>query len=384
MDVLAAVAAATRDRGLYGVACSGGADSLALADAAIRSAGAPHVVVVTIDHAMQPGSDLVAQRVAAWARGQGAAAMVISVDGGASEASARAARYAALAEACDRLGLSAMLMGHTARDQAETVLMRIVRGTGPAGLVGIPARRGPFVRPLLRLDRAAIDAYVADRELMPWSDPMNDDPAFTRVRMRSQILPLLRAENPRLDAALIKLADAAREWRDAIDELAAPFAKLPIDCAALKRLPKAIRKRALSLAVPGADLEQLDAFVCAPTQGTKALHTAIGVLVRTYDTLAPDPGIGNREGECEFGTARDVGIPHSPSASSFPIPGSAERVWRPGDRMRPARLKGRSRKLSDLFTDAKVPRNLRATARIREIDGEIVWCEYIGDAWRGS
>ena len=129
--------------GLYGVACSGGGDSLALADAAIRIAGAPHVVVLVIDHDLVPGAAEVAAAVAGWARGRGAAAVVRRVAvarRGSIEAEARRARYAALDALADELGLACVLVGHTARDQAETVLLRILRGTGPAGLAAMDNR----------------------------------------------------------------------------------------------------------------------------------------------------------------------------------------------------------------------------------------------------
>src|SRR6185295_8719053 len=162
--------------GLYGVACSGGADSLALADAAIAAAGPTHVIALSIDHGLSPGSAAVAEGVAAWIRAQGAAAVVRRVDvvrRGSLEAAARVARYAALDALADELGLACVLLGHTARDQAETVLLRLLRGTGPAGLAAIPAVRGRFVRPLLAIERAAIDTYVQAHGLAVWDDPMN-------------------------------------------------------------------------------------------------------------------------------------------------------------------------------------------------------------------
>src|SRR5437868_4833374 len=198
--------------GLYGVACSGGGDSIALADAAIAVAGAAHVVVLGIDHGLVPGSEGVAEAVASWARGRGAAAAIRRVTvarRGSLEAAARDARYAALDALADELGLACVLVGHTARDQAETVLLRLLRGTGPAGLAGIAARRGRFVRPLLGLPRSAIDAYVAARGLPVWHDPMNDDRRLARVRVRRDVLPALRRENPQLDAALVRLAASA-------------------------------------------------------------------------------------------------------------------------------------------------------------------------------
>lgn len=382
--ILAAVADVTRERGVYGVACSGGADSIALADAAIRVLGAPHVVVVTIDHGLAAGSSEVAERVAVWARGQGAAAVVrrVTVARRASlEASAREARYAALDAVVDELGLVAMLIAHTARDQAETVMLRLLRGTSPAGLAGIPARRGRFVRPLLAVERAAVDVYIAARGLPVWDDPMNADHAFARVRMREAILPALRRENPRLDAALVRLADSAAEWLAAIDALATPFARFPIDCPALAIQPTAIRKRALSRALDAAGLgrdaphvDAADRLVTRPAAGQQTLDVAGGTLVRSYATLDV-----RRSGPPPTGSAGSSGSGHPLSGS----PGHALRTWRPGDRMRPARLKGRTRKLSDLYGDAKIPRALRTAARVlvRETDGAIVWAEHVGMAF---
>src|SRR5215813_14152114 len=229
--------------GLYGVACSGGADVMALADAAICVAGAPHVVVLVIDHGLTAAAADAARAVADWARGQGAAAVirrVTVVRRGSLEAAARDARYAALTALADELGLACVMIGHTARDQAETVLLRLLRGTGPAGLAAIAAQRGRFVRPLLALERSAIDAYVAARGLPVWHDPMNDDRRLARIRVRCDILPLLRRENPQLDAALVRLASSAAEWLEVVDDLARPFARFPIDAAALAARPAAV------------------------------------------------------------------------------------------------------------------------------------------------
>ena len=374
--VRAAVARAIAERapGLFGLACSGGADSMALADAAIAVAGAPHVVVIAIDHGLQPGSADAVARVAAWARAQGAAAVTRRVEvarRASLEAAARDARYAALEAIAAELGLTAVLLGHTARDQVETIAMRILRGTGPAGLTGIPAVRGPFVRPLLGLPRAAIEAYVAARHLPAWEDPMNADPRFLRTRVRERILPALRAENPALDAALLRLAASAREWQDAIDLAARPLAQLPIDCARLRALPAAIRKRALALALDAAGvghdavhLDRLDALACAPARGEVALDLPGARLVKSYERL-------------------DLPRAGAPAAPLAAPPGHELRAWRPGDRMRPARLGGRSRKLSDLYGDAKLPRAARRSARVlvRAADGVIVWAEHVGAAY---
>jgi tRNA(Ile)-lysidine synthase len=292
------------------------------------------------------------------------------------EAAARDARYAALGAIVDDIGAIAMWTAHTARDQAETVMMRIVRGTGPAGLGGIAADRSPFARPLLALPRAAIDAYVAARALPVWDDPMNADDRFARVRMRRDVLPALRRENPALDDALCRLAASAAEWTAAIDAVAAPLAVAPIGCARLATQPAAIRKRALAIAVEHAGLgydtahlERLDALVSGPARGERAIDVPGGRAVRRYDVLTFEP-----EGD------RDRG-PRTSDALLAPA-GYSLRVVAPGDRMKPIRLKGRSRKLSDLFVDAKVPREARRTARVlvRVSTGAIAWAEHLGVA----
>lgn len=358
--------------GLYGVACSGGADSLALADAAIRAAGPAHVVVLAIDHQLTAAGSRAAHEIAGWARGQGAAGVVraVIVGRGSIEAAARTARYAALDALADELGLACVMTGHTARDQAETVVLRILRGTGPAGLAGIPEVRGRYVRPLLALDRAVIEGYLAARGLHAWHDPMNDDLAIPRVRVRRELLPRLRRENPQLDRALVRLAASATEWLEVMDALAAPFARFPIATAALAAQPAAVRKRALARALDAAGLaydhvhlERLDRAVTAAPRGEQAIDVPGGQVIRSYATLAL---------ASEVPTSPQLAPPH----------GHELRAWRAGDRMRPARLKGRSRKLSDLYIDAKVPRAVRAVARVlvRLSDHTIVWAEHLGAA----
>lgn len=361
--------------GLFGLACSGGADSMALADAAITEAGAANVVVIHVDHALSPGSAAIAEAVAAWARDQGAAAVVRRVDverRASIEAAARDARYAALDALADELGLAWILLGHTARDQAETVLMRIVRGTGPAGLAGIPPVRGRFVRPLLELPRAVVDAYVAARRLPTWEDPMNADEGIARVRFRQRHLPALRGENPALDVALCRLAASAREWTAALDAIARPLARLPVRCADVAVLEPALRKRVYALALEAAglgyDAVHLDAIdalaIRAGEDGELGVDLPGARVVRRYGVL-------------------DLHRTHEPAPLAPPRAGYELRVWRAGDRMKLARLKGRSRKLSDLYIDAKLPRELRRTARVlvRSTDRSIVWAEHLGVAF---
>ncbi len=387
--------------GLFGLACSGGADSMALADAAIAEFGAANLVVMHIDHGLSPGSADVAAQVAAWARGQGAGAVVrrVEVERRASiEAAARDARYAALDAIATEIGAEWVFLAHTARDQAETVLMRIVRGTGPAGLAGIPVIRGRFVRPLLDVPRELIDAYVAARGLPTWLDPMNEDRRIARVRFREQHLPALRAENPALDQALCRLAMAAREWTAALDTAAEPIAHFPISCWRLLDFECAVRKRAYALALEDAGLgydavhlEAIDALVLRSTDGEHGVDLPGARVVRSYDTLTVMM-MGRKRVSADAGRsqAREQTASRDRDAVSGALACPAGpyelRTWRAGDRMKPARLKGRSRKLSDLFIDAKVPRAARSSARVlvRTTDGVIVWAEHVGVAFGES
>jgi tRNA(Ile)-lysidine synthase len=180
-----------------GVALSGGADSMALADAAIAVAGPQRVVLLHVDHQLRGAAASAddAGLVTAFARAAATPVRVIAVDvardAASLEAAARRARYDALDRAADELDLAVVLTAHTARDQAETVLMRILRGTGPAGLTGIRPRRGRYLRPLLATSRATIEAYVAARALAIADDPSNDDLRFFRNRVRARILPAI-------------------------------------------------------------------------------------------------------------------------------------------------------------------------------------------------
>lgn len=364
---------------LYGLAVSGGGDSMALADAAIEVLGESNVIVMHVDHGLSPGSGKVATEVAAWARSRGVPSIIRNVTvgrRGSLEAAARDARYAALDAMAVEVGCTWVLLAHTQRDQAETVLMRIVRGTGPAGLAGIPAMRGRFVRPFLEVPRATIDAYVAARGLPTWEDPMNADLRIARIRFRERHLPMLREENPALDDALVRLATAAREWTAVLDDAAEGYGTFPIDARGLSRLAPAVRKRAFAIALEQAGLgydavhlEQLDKVLLRDAAGMLAVDVPGGRVIRSYDT---------------------IDVEHAPHAGGpeelVAPPGHILRLWQPGDRMKPARLKGRSRKLSDLFIDAKVPRSQRRFARVlvRSADGVIVWAEHVGLAWGES
>lgn len=242
------------------VAVSGGADSLALAAAAAfvvpREGGSAAGVVV--DHGLQQGSAEVAARAAQQIRGLGLepveAVRVRVVPGpDGPEADARSARMAALSEVASRLGAGAVLLGHTRDDQAEQVLLGLVRGSGTRSLSGMPPARalgpdGPvLLRPLLGTPRSVTRAACVALGLAPWEDPHNRDRRYTRVRARQALADLERDLGPGVAAALARTAGLLRDDEEVLREraeaarreLGAP----PWPATRLASLPAAVRRR---------------------------------------------------------------------------------------------------------------------------------------------
>lgn len=209
------------------VACSGGADSLALAGAVAfeaprmgRGAGA-----VTVDHGLQEGSARRAQEVSGVLRGLGldpvqVRTVAVGREGG-PEASARRARYGALEEAADSCSPAAVLLGHTLDDQAETVLLGLARGSGARSLAAMAPRTARYARPLLELERATVHRACDQMGLAPWDDPHNHDARFARSRVRHEALPALeKSLGPGIAAALARTAGMLRADTEALDQLA--------------------------------------------------------------------------------------------------------------------------------------------------------------------
>jgi tRNA(Ile)-lysidine synthase len=292
------------------VAVSGGADSLSLMAAVAFEAAKlrVHPVVVTVDHGLQPGSAAQAAAVLALATTLGLEAEVATVQvgrAGGPEAAARTARYEALHEAARRLRAHVMLLGHTLDDQAESVLLGLARGSGGRSLSGMPAVGGIVLRPLLGLRRQQTRDACAAQGLVPWDDPMNDDPAYARVRVRNQALPALEAAvGPGVAEALARTAEQLAADADALDYFAMLMLAEATDelgglkVAVLGAMLPAIRSRVLRAAalrqgVPGGSLtathlRELDRLVTDwRGQGPVALPGPFGA-VRDYDRLRFD------------------------------------------------------------------------------------------------
>ncbi|MER7365938.1 tRNA lysidine(34) synthetase TilS [Nonomuraea wenchangensis] len=300
-------------------ACSGGADSTALAAALAFTA--PRLGLrgglLTVDHQLQEGSGERARAVAAQGERLGldpaeVLTVTVGTEGG-PEAAAREARYAALAAAADRHGAAAVLLGHTRDDQAETVLLGLARGSGPRSLSGMAARAGHYRRPFLDLSRATTVAACRALGLHPWEDPHNDDPRYTRVRVRRRVLPVLEEElGPGVAEALARTARMAREDADALDEWAGSAyqdcalsdigGSVTLSVAGLERLPDAVRRRVLRRAAIAAG---------APSGALSATHVlAVDRLVTRWRGQKPADLPGGLSAARRYGTLILAKSPH--------------------------------------------------------------------------
>ncbi|RYU14528.1 tRNA lysidine(34) synthetase TilS [Nocardioides iriomotensis] len=242
------------------VACSGGADSLALLAATVFEARKQdrHVLGVTVDHGLQDGSTAQASRVVAQMAALGADETVtvrveVQATGQGPEAAAREARYAVLEEVAQRTG-AVVLLGHTRDDQAETVLLGLTRGSGGRSIAGMRASYDDVRRPLLDVTRAQTEQACRAEGIDYWTDPHNDDPRFTRSRVRQTVMPVLERElGPGVADTLARTAEQLQEDVAALDGIAAvALADASrgdgLDVTVLAGLPAAVRRRVLRLA----------------------------------------------------------------------------------------------------------------------------------------
>lgn len=253
------------------VAASGGADSCALLAAlvALKSTGDGEIVGAHFNHTLRgAASDADEAFVREFGKqlgvrvviGRGDVASAAAEAGDGLEAAARAARYQFLLEAARQSGARYIATAHTADDQVETVLHRVLRGTGIAGLAGMRAARPlsetvTLVRPMLQLQRCEVLAYLAERGLKYCDDETNSDLRFTRNRLRHELLPQLRARyNPEVDSALLRLAQLAGESQNVIDALVEQLAdrsvrvgvnEVVIAVAALQSQPRCLVRELL-------------------------------------------------------------------------------------------------------------------------------------------
>jgi tRNA(Ile)-lysidine synthase len=397
------------------IAVSGGADSVALAHTlvALAPALALDLRVGHVDHRLRPDSGDDAAFVRTLAGGLGLPVDVVAVDvprEASVENAARRARYAALEALADRAGAERIAVAHTADDQAETVLMRLLQGAGPRGLAGMPAVRGRVVRPLIDARRADVIDSLKTMGLCWRDDPSNADRRFLRNRVRHDLLPALARENASVVEALVRTAQHVRDMVDAIDGLAAA------ELAGAERDPDGVtlavdRLRALPLPVAIAVLRQ----ACMRLGGPPALRAAdVRALARVVRAGAPRRPVtmGGLRLEVSGRRARiarasrptittrtlvvpgvtrldDLGLelrarlvdadgydlPRGPRAVAFDadrLPGPlVVRARRRGDRFAP--FGGVEGRLKEVLIAARVPRWERDSVPLVDAGGDIVW-----------
>lgn len=247
------------------LAVSGGADSMTLLSGAARLAGRVGLTfeAATVDHHLRPEARAEVESVARFSKSLGVLHHVLDAPiSGASglEAAARTSRYAALESLRVERKLDQVATAHTASDQAETLLMRLARGTSLAGAASIhEARADRVIRPLLFATRTEVEAYVAARGIDVARDPMNADPTFLRVRVREQVLPVFeQAAGPGVERALARFAAFAAEdeaWLSAEASRALTLVRWPeddtLEAEALGALGLPIARRVLALWLTG-------------------------------------------------------------------------------------------------------------------------------------
>jgi tRNA(Ile)-lysidine synthase len=398
------------------VAVSGGADSVALLSilSALTPAWRLTLHVLHVDHGLRANSGRDAELVRALAVRLGVPMDVerVRVGPGSVEAAARTARYAALEGWADRLGASRIAVGHTADDQAETVLMRVLGGAGVRGLAAIPPVRGRIIRPLIEI-RGQILRDALTAEGVQWvEDPSNRDPKFLRNRVRHELLPLLAASY-RADVvpALVEVARLARETVGALDRTAAreldrlatgEAGALTLSRRALAALPSPVAAEVLRQAAARfGSRAPLRAWghrrlrrvlAAAPLRRPLRLGGVVvevsGDRIRVGTGSAPalatrTLAVPGRVELPEIGRALEA---RRLPAAAYTVPRTADRVAfdgsavpsaltvrrrRPGDRF--DAFGAGERRLKSFLIDARVPRWERDRLPLVELDGRILW-----------
>jgi tRNA(Ile)-lysidine synthase len=331
------------------------------------------------------------------------------------QAGARSARYAFFSRVADAVGARWIATAHTADDQAETVVMRWVRGAGPTALAGIPALRGRVLRPLLAVTRPQVEAYLAEHGITPMRDPSNDDARFLRPRVRHDVMPALRALNPRAAETMARsaalLADDAT-WLDAESRAACERARvasgaewIELDRVAVGALAMPIRRRVIRFAaeeccasVDRLSSERIDAAArgCERrTSGCLTLGDGLRVefapgrfrLMRVGERRPPPPVELGEEGEYRLSAwGLVVRVRHAEAFERREPFGRWEAIFdrdglpgmlglrsrRPGDYVCPEGMSGRKR-VQDLLVDDKIPRWRRETVPVLTAGDDVVW-----------
>ncbi len=411
------------------VAVSGGPDSMVLCHLLRRLAVTKNLTLTAahLDHGLRPESSTeatwVARQMSAWDVPLLKESAAITPQGQGIEAAARAARYAFLTKAATEVGAETIALGHTADDQAETLLLRLLRGAGTPGLAAMrpvrietlaDGRRLRFIRPLLTFRRAEILAYAAEHDVPFLEDPSNQDPGLTRNRLRLQVLPLLIEKfNPNLVETLTRTAELLAADEDFLSGLAQDAwsdlirhedGGLILPRAGFEALQKTLASRVVRLAYGyfRGDFRRLsqrhvaDVLALTDRGGHGYVSLPGGVVFESdareltfwprvpriepvwLDIDAPGTYFVNKKGRLTVRLAdREVGLPAAPidawlDAGSVAWPLSV-RSRRPGDVFCPLGAPGR-RKVKDWLIDHQVPHRVRRrTLIVSDAQGRVMW-----------
>jgi tRNA(Ile)-lysidine synthase len=335
------------------------------------------------------------------------------------QARAREARYAALRRAAASLGADKVALGHTADDQAETLLMWMLRGSGTAGLAGIrPVREGLYVRPLLDVSRADVLAYLEAKGLAFRTDSSNAKPLYLRNRLRRDLLPLLKQFNPAVVDALTRQASILRDEDLCLERWTSEWIGRHVQRGAgrtmtvprteLLALPVALQRRVVREVVRqvtgsghGPTFGAAESVLEKVAQGRSGSSLTLrgATVTREYDAvICSGPGAPAPAG-------RTIGISRLPSTTVWPATGQIIRLrmmgggatgpaggrytaqfdadcfthrlllrsWKPGDVFHPAGMGGRRKKVQDYFCDSKLPRGRRSAVPLLVAPEGILW-----------
>ncbi|HEY4322084.1 MAG TPA: tRNA lysidine(34) synthetase TilS [Gemmatimonadales bacterium] len=392
------------------LAVSGGPDSLALLDLVHRTTPlhGRRLAVGHVDHGISPGSAAVAREVAraAVARGLTFHIRALGLPAGSSETVARRARRSALRQLLAESGADMIVLAHHADDQAETVLLRLLHGSGPAGLAAMAPRRGIWVRPLLGVRRAELAAYLATRGLSAWHDPANIDPRHLRSWLREAVLPVVAERLPTVMERLVRSADLAAlaraGWQQALGQLdgldvtresngisvAAPVLqgyRSPLRHAVLAALGRRVgvllgagRLRAVDRLLRGV---AGSGRITIARSWEAELSFGRLAFVEAQPDVDPSPqllvvGATLTIGRATFRVRAASAVePTRAGWAADLTPGAyVVRAWRPGDRITPLGGRG-SRAVAVLLREAAVPPSARRgrLVVVSEQDATVVW-----------
>jgi tRNA(Ile)-lysidine synthase len=391
------------------VLVSGGADSAATAAGLVGALGPGQVMGLHLNYGLRPDSDRDQRTCEELCRRLGIELEVERPELGSGnvQAEARRARYAAAERLRLARGLDWIATGHTRTDLAETVLYRLATSPGRRALLGLRARRGDVVRPILALDRDEARRLVEEAGLPFADDPTNAEPVFARNRIRNEVLPVLREIGPEAEAAIAETHAELAEEGETLDRLAADaLAESGAEAAgavgrevlagmepAIRRLVlRRMAERAAGRQVPlgRSRAAEIWRLVNQPEGGVIELgggveaHAEHGhVRFTSGPTAEALEGILTVPGVCRFGSWEvraelEAGVPPAEGPDLAVLdpgtlgPSVTVRSWREGDRMRPLGLDG-TKSLQDLFTDRKVPRSLRHALPVVEAGDRIAW-----------